>query len=52
MGIEIDRIWHSAGDHKLTTTLTAAVIFYSYRDFIPLDHITAYELNAALVYTP
>jgi hypothetical protein len=51
-GLEIDRVWHFAHDHKLTSTLTAAVIYYSYRAFIPLDHITAFELNAALVYAP
>ena len=50
--LEIDRVWHFARDHKLTSTFTVAAIFYAYRDFIPLDHITAYELNAALVYTP
>lgn len=51
-GVELDRIWHFARDQKLTTTVTAAVIYYSYSAFLPLDHITAFELNAALVYTP
>jgi hypothetical protein len=28
-----------------------AALFYSYDDFLPLDHITALEVNVAVVFT-
>jgi hypothetical protein len=52
VALELDRVWHFAGDHALTSSLSAAAIFYSYTDFTPLDHITAFEVNAALVFAP
>jgi hypothetical protein len=52
IGLELDRLWRFAGSPVLTSTISAAALFYSYDDFIPLDHITAFEFNFALVFTP
>jgi hypothetical protein len=52
IALEFDRLWHFAGDRSLTTTLSFAPVFFSYSDFVPLDSITAYEVNAALVFVP
>jgi hypothetical protein len=51
-GLEADHTWHFRDDRKLTTTLSFAPILYSYRNFLPLDHITAFEVTAGLVFVP
>lgn len=51
VGLEFDRVWRFAGESVFTTTLGAAALFYSYDDFIPLDSITAFEFNVAMVFT-
>lgn len=51
IALELDRVWHFSASSTLTTTLSGAALFYSYDDFLPLDHITAFEANVALVFT-
>jgi hypothetical protein len=51
IALELDRVWHFSGESTLSTTLGAAALFYTYDDFIPLDSITAYEVNVAMVFT-
>jgi hypothetical protein len=51
VALELDRTFDFPDDRLLTTTLSFAPIFFSYSDFIPLDSITAFEINAALVLT-
>jgi hypothetical protein len=51
IALDFDRVWHFGSDSVLTTTLSAATLFYSYSDFLPLDHITAFEVNVAVVFT-
>jgi hypothetical protein len=52
IALELDRLWRFSGSPVLTSTISAAALFYSYDDFIPLDHITAFEVNFSLVFTP
>lgn len=49
VAIELDRAFHFPDDRLLTTTLSLAPIYFSYTDFLPLNSITAFEINAALV---
>jgi hypothetical protein len=49
VALELDRALRFPDDHLLTATLSIAPIYFSYSDFIPLDSITAFEINAALV---
>jgi Protein of unknown function (DUF3570) len=51
VALELDRVWHFTVNSVFTTTLSAAVLLYSYDDFIPLDSITAFEMNVAMVFT-
>jgi hypothetical protein len=52
IGLEADHVWHFRDDRTLTTTLSFAPIFYFYRNFLPLDRITAFEVTAGLVFVP
>jgi hypothetical protein len=52
VALELDRLWRFETSEVLTTTFSAAAIFYSYDDFIPLDHILAVEVSLAVVFTP
>jgi hypothetical protein len=49
VALELDRAWHFAAERQLRATLSGAAIYFQYRDFLPLDQILAFELNAALV---
>jgi hypothetical protein len=51
VALELDRVWHFSGQSVFVTTLSAAALFYKYDDFLPLDSITAYEVNVAMVFT-
>ena len=52
IALELDRLWHfEAVSSTFATTLSVAALFYNYTDFIPLDHITAFEANFAVVFT-
>jgi hypothetical protein len=51
VALELDRTFDFPDDRLLTTTLSFAPIYFSYSDFVPLDAITAFEINAALVLT-
>lgn len=51
IALDFDRVWQFGVDPLLTTTLSTAALFYSYTDFLPLDHITAFEVNVAVVLT-
>jgi hypothetical protein len=50
--LELDQRWSLREERSLRAILSFAPIFYSYRDFPPLDSITAFELNATLVFVP
>lgn len=52
LALEIDRVFQFAGDRTLTLTWSVAPIYYAYSDFLPLDSITAFEVNVALVFVP
>ena len=50
--LELDQRWSFAHDRSLRAIVGFAPIFYSFSDFPPLKKITAYELNATLVFVP
>lgn len=52
VALELDQRWSLREERTLRAILSLAPIFYSYRDFPPLEGITAFELNATLVFTP
>ena len=52
IGLELDRRFPLRAERSLRAIVSVAPIFYSYRDFPPLQSITAFELNATLVFTP
>jgi hypothetical protein len=50
LALEFDRVFEFANGRTLTLTWSVAPIYYAYSDFVPLDSITAFEVNAALVF--
>ena len=51
VSLELSRNFETDGGTQLRTVLLAAPTYYSYRDFLPLDHILAVELTLALEVT-
>ena len=52
IALELDRRWLLAEERSLRAILSLAPVLYAYRDFAALDSITAFELNATLVFVP
>ena len=52
VALELDHVFAFANNRTLTMTVSAAPHYYSYSDFLPLDSITAFEFNTALVFVP
>jgi hypothetical protein len=52
MGVELDQRWILREERSLRAILSFAPLFYSYSDFPALESITAFEVNATLVFVP
>ena len=52
VALEFERTFQFANDRTLSATLAFSPLYYSYTDFLPLDSITAFEFNVALVFVP
>jgi hypothetical protein len=52
IALELDRSWRFDSDRTLSSVFSLATAFYRYSDFPPLQSMTAFEFNVALVFVP
>jgi hypothetical protein len=52
VALELDRQWRFDDGSVLTTTVSAAPLFYEYGDFVPLESMSGIEVSAGVGYAP